>query len=54
MPKKKDKKTSEPAEDIKSRKKESEVASVDKTASDDKEKRLYLTQIRYLNEQLER
>ncbi|XP_029999158.1 cilia- and flagella-associated protein 157-like [Sphaeramia orbicularis] len=54
MPKKKDKKTSEQDEDNKTRKKESRVASVDKTASDDKEKRLYLTQIRYLNEQLER
>ncbi|XP_040011891.1 cilia- and flagella-associated protein 157-like [Xiphias gladius] len=52
MPKKKDKKSGEKQdEDKKTAKKEKPV---DKNGSDDKEKVLYLTQIRYLNEQLER
>ena len=48
MPKKKDKKQDE---DKKTKKKEN-VA--DKPAPDDSEKDLYRTQIRYLNQQLER
>ncbi|XP_032370898.1 cilia- and flagella-associated protein 157 [Etheostoma spectabile] len=55
MPKKKDKKSGDKQDEAKkTSKKESSAASADKTGSDDKERDLYLTQIRYLNEQLER
>uniref|UniRef100_UPI0037E91A0B cilia- and flagella-associated protein 157 n=1 Tax=Semicossyphus pulcher TaxID=241346 RepID=UPI0037E91A0B len=55
MPKKKDKKSGDKQDDKKkTSKKESLETSRDKTASDDREKDLYLTQIQYLNEQLER
>ncbi|KAM7391135.1 hypothetical protein PAMP_021849 [Pampus punctatissimus] len=55
MPPKKGKKSVEKqVEDKTTQKKESPVIPEDKTGSDDKEKDLYLTQIRYLNEQLER
>ncbi|XP_070759876.1 cilia- and flagella-associated protein 157-like [Enoplosus armatus] len=55
MPKKKDKKSGDKQDEVKkTSKKESSTTPADKTASDDKEKALYLTQIRYLNEQLER
>ncbi|KAM7415659.1 hypothetical protein PAMA_017947 [Pampus argenteus] len=55
MPKKKGKKSVEKQdEDKTTQKKESPVIPADKSGSDDKEKDLYLTQIRYLNEQLER
>ncbi|KAF1389565.1 hypothetical protein PFLUV_G00074720 [Perca fluviatilis] len=55
MPKKKDKKSGDKQDEAKktSKKESSETPAV-KTGSDDKEKDLYLTQIRYLNEQLER
>lgn len=55
MPKKKDKKRGDKQDEAsKTKKKEISATPADKTASDDKEKDLYLTQIRYLNEQLER
>ncbi|XP_070820786.1 cilia- and flagella-associated protein 157-like [Chaetodon trifascialis] len=55
MPKKKDKKSGDKQDkDRKTPKKDSSATPADKTASDDKEKDFYLTQIRYLNEQLER
>ncbi|XP_031161807.1 cilia- and flagella-associated protein 157 [Sander lucioperca] len=55
MPKKKDKKSGDKQDEAKkTSKKESSAAPANKTGSDDKEKDLYLTQIRYLNEQLER
>ncbi|XP_056232195.1 cilia- and flagella-associated protein 157-like [Seriola aureovittata] len=52
MPKKKDKKSSNKQDEAKKPQKSETPA--DKNVSDDKEKDLYLTQIRYLNEQLER
>ncbi|KAI3371951.1 hypothetical protein L3Q82_006825 [Scortum barcoo] len=52
MPKNKGKKSGDKQDEAnKTKKKET---SVDKTACDDKEKDLYLTQLRHLNEQLER
>ncbi|XP_044051952.1 cilia- and flagella-associated protein 157-like isoform X2 [Siniperca chuatsi] len=55
MPKKKDKKSGDKQDEVKkTSKKESSPTPADKTASDDKEKALYPTQIRFLNEQLER
>lgn len=51
MPKKKNKKGDKQEEDKKTAERDT---TADKTGSDDKEKGLYLTQIRYLNEQLER
>lgn len=55
MPKKKDKKIGDKQDEVKKTSKyESSATPADKTASDDKEKDLYLIQIRYLNEQLER
>ncbi|XP_035513720.1 cilia- and flagella-associated protein 157-like [Morone saxatilis] len=55
MPKKKDKKSGDAQdEDKKTQKKDRTATPADKPAPDDKEKDLYLIQIRYLNEQLER
>ena len=55
MPRKKDKKSGEKQDEAKKMsKKGSSSTPADKTGSEDKEKDLYLTQIRYLNEQLER
>lgn len=55
MPRKKDKKSGDKQDEAKkTSKKESSSTPADKTGSEDKEKDLYLTQIRYLNEQLER
>lgn len=55
MPKKKDKKSADKQDkDKKTPKKDSSATHADKTPSDDKEKDLYLTQVRYLSEQLER
>lgn len=55
MPKKKDNKSGDKqGKDKKTPKKDSSATDADKTGSGDKEKDLYLTQIRYLNEQSER
>uniref|UniRef100_A0A3P8SLU7 Cilia- and flagella-associated protein 157 n=1 Tax=Amphiprion percula TaxID=161767 RepID=A0A3P8SLU7_AMPPE len=55
MPKKKEKKTGEKQEETKKTpNKSSSETPADKTSADDKEKDLYLTQIKYLTEQLER
>ncbi|XP_028269818.1 cilia- and flagella-associated protein 157 [Parambassis ranga] len=56
MPKKKEKKRGEKKQDEgkKRQKHESSAAAADKPGSDDREKELYLTQVKYLNEELER
>lgn len=52
MPKKKDNKSGDKQD--KGKKNDSSATKADKNGSDDKEKDLYLTQIRYLNEKSER
>lgn len=55
MPKKKDKKTGDKQkEDKKTSKKDTSATPANKSSHDEKDKDLYLTQIRYLDEQLER
>lgn len=52
MPKKKVKKSGDKQD--KGKKNDSSATNADKNDSDDREKELYLTQIRYLNEKSER